>query len=205
MSDPTSHPGPSASTTQNQSASNPAGPRSALRQELDAIDAITGALESLDAEARQRTIAFVLDRLGLTMTANGERMSGRERRANAAEEPDEQGQEADEQFEDVAALYDAANPGPDTERAIVVAYWYQVISKQPDFGAQQINDSLKNLGHGITNITETLDRLKARKPNYVRQLQKSGSSKQARKRYRLTDAGVRAVRDMIAGKQHSED
>jgi hypothetical protein len=69
-----------------------------------------------------------------------------------------------------------------------------------DFASQEINAALKNLGHPIGNITSAFDNLKARKPAPVMQLKKSGTSKQARKTYRLTLAGKSAVEAMV--RQH---
>jgi DNA-binding PadR family transcriptional regulator len=51
----------------------------------------------------------------------------------------------------------------------------------------------------VSNITTALSSLIERKPQLVIQTRKSGNSKQARKRYRLTDAGIRAVERMISG------
>jgi DNA-binding PadR family transcriptional regulator len=42
------------------------------------------------------------------------------------------------------------------------------------------------------------------KPSFVLQLRKSGNTKQARKSYKLTEAGIRAVRNMISGSGGSE-
>jgi len=44
-----------------------------------------------------------------------------------------------------------------------------------------------------------LTQLIVRKPALVIQTHKSGSTKQARKRYRLTNEGLRAVERMLAG------
>jgi hypothetical protein len=38
-----------------------------------------------------------------------------------------------------------------------------------------------------------------RKPPAVRQVQKTGSTRQARKKYRLTEPGIRSVQKMLKG------
>lgn len=96
-------------------------------------------------------------------------------------------------------LYAAVSPASDASRALVVGYWFQVTQGEQDLDGFQINKELKHLGHGVTNITTALSSLIQRKPQLVIQTRKSGNSKQARKRYRLTDAGVKAVERMIAG------
>jgi DNA-binding PadR family transcriptional regulator len=54
----------------------------------------------------------------------------------------------------------------------------------------------------VSNITRARDGLKARQPQLVIQVQKSGKSKQARKRYKVTSAGKTEVRRMLSGKWH---
>lgn len=84
-------------------------------------------------------------------------------------------------------------------KPLVVGYWFQVLQGEQDLDGFQINKELKHLGHGVSNITTALSSLIDRKPQLVIQTRKSGNSKQARKRYRLTDAGIKAVERMLAG------
>jgi DNA-binding PadR family transcriptional regulator len=58
---------------------------------------------------------------------------------------------------------------------------------------------MKHLGHGVKNITSALSSLMNEKPQRVVQLKKSGSTKQARKQYKVTEAGKNAVRRMLEG------
>lgn len=102
-------------------------------------------------------------------------------------------------FDSLPDLYAAVSPNSDAERALVVGYWFQVVNGNPDLDGFQINKELRHLGHAASNITNALSSLIQRKPQLVIQTRKSGSSKQARKQYRLTDAGVKAVERMIAG------
>ena len=52
---------------------------------------------------------------------------------------------------------------------------------------------LKNLGHGVGNITRAFDTLRASKPALTVQTRKEGSSKQARKKFRVTTEGHRRI------------
>jgi len=96
-------------------------------------------------------------------------------------------------------LYGTISPSSEADRALVVGYWLQVLQGEQDLDSFQINKELKNLGHGVGNITNALTSLIQRKPQLVIQTRKSGSSQQARKRYRLTDAGLKAVERMLNG------
>jgi hypothetical protein len=88
---------------------------------------------------------------------------------------------------------------------LVAGYWFGIIQKQTDFGAQDVNGELKHMGHGVHNITEAFNGLMNRSPQLVRQTKKAGTSKQARKRYALTDAGRKVVERMLAGTHTLEE
>ncbi|MCA1694400.1 MAG: hypothetical protein LC749_06575 [Actinobacteria bacterium] len=85
------------------------------------------------------------------------------------------------------------NPTTDIDRALTGGYWFQVVKASPCFQAQQVNNVLKDVGHGVENIARALTNLQERSPALVRQLSKSGRTKQARKTYKLTTAGVAAI------------
>lgn len=100
-------------------------------------------------------------------------------------------------LENAAELLAAARPSTEAEKALVAGYWFQEIMGQSDLEAQVINTELKHLGHGVANITRALDALMRQRPQPVIQLRKSGNSKQARKKYKLTTEGVKRVRQML--------
>jgi hypothetical protein len=103
------------------------------------------------------------------------------------------------EFQDFASLFEACGPNTDSLRALVGAYWLQVCQSNQGFDGQSVNRELKNLGHGIANITQALNPLIAQKPAFVLQLRKSGTTKQARKLYKVTEAGIKRIKEMIAG------
>jgi hypothetical protein len=70
--------------------------------------------------------------------------------------------------------------------------------QEQDFEAQRVNTLLKHLGLGVGNITRSLESLKSRKPQHVVQLRKSGTARQARKRYKVTAAGRDFVRELTS-------
>lgn len=98
----------------------------------------------------------------------------------------------------------AAQPATGPQRALVVAYWFQELQGREGWAGADINSALKNMGSGLANVTNTLDSLKARKPALVMQVGKSGRTQQARKTYKLTSAGIRAVSEMLAHADHGE-
>lgn len=174
----------------NDNATNPV-------QELDAMKTIAEALASLDAEATRRVIRWAAERFGAVLSVPSEihqqRSTSSEGGPGRADGIGSQGK-----FEHLADLYSAVSPKTDAERALVAGYWFQFIEGTADFGSQAINTALKDLGNGVSNITNAFDALKSQKPQLVVQLKKSGTSKQARKTYKLTVAGKNAIEAMIS-------
>jgi hypothetical protein len=162
-------------------------------RELEAMGKVAKALEGLDPEALTRVLQWAVARfkVGAPVKSTG---SGTSNLGN--------GENGGTKFDTLAELFAATQPETDADKTLVGGYWAQFGEGQPDFGAQEINKALKDLGEGVGNITTAFDTLKARKPAPVMQLKKSGSTRQARKTYKLTVAGKAAVEMMIGQQQH---
>lgn len=153
-------------------------------RELAALSKMVMLFEGLSADERQRSLRYLAERFEIGQTANAVQ--------NLSRAPDSK------TFETFADLFEASAPGNDKEKALVGAYWFQVIQGNGEFAAGPVNSELKNLGIGLSNIAESLRRCSNDKPATVMQIRKSGSSQQARKAYRLTQPGIRKVETMIA-------
>jgi hypothetical protein len=103
-------------------------------------------------------------------------------------------------FEDFASLFHAADPQSQNDAALVAGYWLQQCRGESDWDSQSANAELKNLGYPMSNISETLTRIINSRPRLVMQTLKSGSSRQARKRYKLTMEGITKIGQMISKK-----
>lgn len=103
----------------------------------------------------------------------------------------------DPRFDTLADLFTVAEPRKEREKALVGAYWFQRHNPAGTFTAQEVNKGLKDLGHRVVNITGALDDLMKGAPKMVAQLEKAGKARQARKTYRVTPEGVRAIREML--------
>lgn len=167
--------------------------------EIEAMSKILIALEGLGSPAQVRVIKWINDKLNLpplvgVAPVEGERVLGASKRLGGTAVQSDPGL-----FRDFADLFDAANPSTDVEKALVAGYWVQFGQGNPDFASQSINDELKRLGHPVSNITRALSGLIDVRPALVQQLRKDGGTKQARKTYRLTNAGQRKVDQMSSG------
>jgi hypothetical protein len=151
--------------------------------ELKAMQQVVDALHDLNEETQGRVLEWAARRFNLQVT-------------DRVRSQDVSGGRDNTEFEDFADLLDATNPRTEDERALVGGYWFLLRGNQ-SFAGGQVNDALKDTGQGVGNITRSLDRLQGRTPALVRQVSKSGRSKQARKTYKLTTAGIGAVQRMI--------
>jgi hypothetical protein len=154
-------------------------------KELSAIQSMISTLQGLDDAERRRAYAFVGEKLGLQVA-----------RANSPVGPGTTGDQ--QRWRDFAELFAAIQPTMDKERALVACYWRQVCQGDENFGSQAINADLKDLGHGVGNITDALAQLMDERPQLVLQVRKAGATKQARKTYRLSTSGKQRVEEMLS-------
>jgi hypothetical protein len=161
--------------------------------EIKAMGAVASALTGLDDdEARIRVLSWAATRFAPSV-----RISGAAGGKTVVESEDEAEETETPEFTAFVDLFDAAQPRTEPERALVGAYWYQVIEGAPDFPSMTVNNALKDVGHGVSNITDALAALQKRRPAQIRQVAKSGRNRQARKKYKLTTAGVAEVKRLL--------
>lgn len=168
--------------------------------EFGAMQTVFTALQNLDEEARVRVIDYVSARLGIAPVGRAAAKRPEEpERVEVEEAALEQEQDAAPKFSSFAELFDAAQPKGTSDKALVAGYWLQVCQGTDSFDGFSANKELKHLGQGLPNVTSAIDTLKGQKPALALQLKKSGKSRQARKLYKITVAGIRAVEAMIGG------
>ena len=155
-------------------------------REIAAMTAITKAFDGLDSEAIGRVLAWGAARFGTAplVTAQAS-LPGPQNGSN-------------EVHLDFPSLFSQAQPSTDPDRALVGGYWLQVVNGADDFVSQDVNGELKNVGEGVGNITDALSKLMRRKPAQAMQTQKTGKSKQGRKRYKLTAPGIAKVQSFLS-------
>lgn len=161
--------------------------------EIEAMSTVATALQGLQPEEQARVLDWASKKFGVVLTTAPRRTGGSPGGASPAgaangDEPE---------YAEFAELFAVANPKTDVQKALVAGYWVQVIGKKPSFQSQELNKELKHLGHYLSHITDALDGLIAVKPQQVLQLKKAGNTRQARKTYKLSVAGINAVREML--------
>ncbi len=167
---------------------------------LDAAKSIVTVLQPLPVELQQKALKIAAEILGI-----GTPVPERSPAASPAPAPEGVLRYSMPTYETLADLFHVTDPASEADRALVTGYWLQVRGTEPDFDAQTVNTALKDLGHRVSNITQAFNYLIDRRPQLVIQTKKSGTSKQARKRYKLTSAGLAAVQQMIGGGERPND
>jgi hypothetical protein len=166
--------------------------------ELEATRKVYEALRSLTPDAQARALSHVS---GLLNLDEGARSTHQQSQSPRTQEDAaiQREQKVAPKFANFAELFSAADPQTNAQKALVAGYWLQVCQGAETFDGQSDNRELKQLGHGLPNITAAIDDLKGQKPALALQVGKSGTSKQARKTYKLTVAGIKSVEEMIGG------
>lgn len=160
--------------------------------EIDAMQKVSGALSGLEESARARVLQWAAAKFNI---AGNQQPQGVSQKAEDAR---------GEEFRDFADLFYAADPQTHAEKALVAAFWLTANAGE-SFPSQAINSLLKDLGFQLANITDALSQNMKEKPALVVQVRKSGNTKQARKLYKVTDAGTKRVNLMIKNNQTKED
>ncbi len=160
------------------------------------MQSVLGILSDLpDEGSQERVVAYVSARLNLRFS---------QRPAAAAPSETDSGHSNGDaaskgSFDTFADLFNAVSPATNADKALVAGYWLQVLEGNEQFASQAVNKLLQNLGHSLANVTDAFNQLGAKKPRLAIQTRKSGKSQQARKQYKLTQAGIDAVTGRLQG------
>jgi len=157
-----------------------------LDEELTAMAQLDRILRPLSEASASRAVRWIAERYRVPLAGQLHR-PGNPPLPNGAVES----------TADLAELFATAGPNTQDQKALVAGYWFQVMKGATDLDAQAVNTELKHLGHGMKNITAAFKALISTKPQLVIQVRKAGTTRQARKKYRLTSSGIEAVRAML--------
>lgn len=172
--------------------------------ELEAMQALLVALTPLDPDVRERVIQWAGNRFEVaiapTKKISAKPVTGEEIDTDDDADPKVENNKSESPaFATLGELFSAAGPKTNGQKALVVGYWLQLREGMTELDAQRINTELKHLGYGIANITTAMDEIKSGKPAMAIQLKKSGTTRQARKKYKVTEAGMKAVDAVLRG------
>jgi hypothetical protein len=167
--------------------------------EIEAMGQVVAALDTLghDDDARVRVLRWAADRYGVVIAPAAPEPSVQISSGPVEDKPlrtPDVRDVSEPVFEQFVDLFDAVDPRSDVDKALTAAYWLQVVSNQSSWQALRVNNLLKDMGHGVGNVTSALRTAQERKPALVRQVHKSGRAAQSWKTYKLTTSGISHVR-----------
>ena len=139
--------------------------------ELNAMAAIKTALDTLDEGVRDRVLRWARDRYGMTTKPTAGPVAAASTIYNTTQASSRAS------VSDVASLFDLANPTTESDKVLVVGYWFQVIRAEADLDSQSLNTELKHLGYPIGNITRAVSALASSTPRLIVQIKKGGTTR----------------------------
>lgn len=160
-----------------------------LSEVKELLDEINRAISSYDPVLKERARDILIERAfgapsSAPASAPGPRPRGRPRKEGG----DEQGDSVD-----LGSLLARWNPSTMSDKALLGAYYLSRVRGEETVTSQAINSELKRNGLAISNITRAIEaNMRPDRPLMVQE-KKMGSTKQARKQYRITPAGIDAV------------
>jgi len=99
------------------------------------------------------------------------------------------------------ALIEKWTPTTQADWALLAAYYFQRILGHQNVTGFQVNKELKQYGYAATNITDCFTANMETEPARVLQTKKAGKSRQGKKQYLVTIAGIKYVEDRLNGAQ----
>lgn len=161
--------------------------------EISAMSAIANALDHLPEDARARVLAWARSRYMPRISQLGDST------AFAPPTSPPPSPSTSGSGETLAEFFADCSPQDDAQRVLVAATFLRRRGGTEVFTAAQAHADLIQLGYRIVNITRVLEGLEAQRPALVVMVRKEGKTKQARKLYKVTEAGLRNVGEMRIG------
>jgi len=163
--------------------------------ELEAMGKVFELLSGLNEEQQIRVLDWIYSRLNLI-----------QRKAGKPNNPigDNTNNVDFAQFETVADMFSTITVTTEAEKVLMVASYIQIKEEKRELVSREINDILKNMGYGVSNITAAINSLVTRKPQWIIQTKKDGTSKQAQKRYKVTTEGIKEAKKILLGTPNND-
>lgn len=100
-------------------------------------------------------------------------------------------------FKSIENLFLASNIKTVASRILLAAAYLQEKHNFKEVSSFDINSRLKKMGYGITNITTAINGLLAKKPPLMVQTRKVGDTKQAKRKFIVTEDGLKIAKTYL--------
>ena len=156
--------------------------------EIGALKAAIEVLDPLEAESRRRILTYVNDLYGFSKKQGMPDPTPMREGAARTDAVDSR------QHSDFPDLFEAGgNPTAEKPRALLAAYWLQVIQGKHPFLGADLNRVLRPSGRAMTKISRPINGLKSSSPSLMIEQGKKSS----RPLYKLTIAGIKEAEKML--------
>lgn len=159
--------------------------------ELKAMESVFETMKNLSDDSKLRIVKWLTDKFQLDLKLPNRKGSTDESKVSSYQKNNI------ESFGSIEDLFSHVDPKDTSDKVLVVASFLQVNHQKPDLTGIEINRALRDLGHGVKNITNAIQSLIDRKPKLMIQTRKTGTTKQAKKKYKVTSEGLKRVREML--------
>jgi hypothetical protein len=173
--------------------------------ELHAMGLVFGALKNLDNDQQRRVLRWVKDRLespeptGIVSTdADTPDDMPIHMIANSQDsEPKIPEQKDIRHYDTVMDLFSDATAKKSTSKVLLMASYLQERHSFKEITSYEINFRLKRIGHKVTNISSLINSLLNRRPHLLIQVGADTHKKQARRKFRVTEDGLKEARSFL--------
>lgn len=100
----------------------------------------------------------------------------------------------------IETLFLSSSVNTVSSKILLCAAYLQEKLNIDELSSYDINSRLKKLGYGVANISNSLNTLIKKDPPLIVQTRKIGDSKQAKRRFKVTEEGLKVARTYLRGK-----
>jgi hypothetical protein len=108
-------------------------------------------------------------------------------------------------YKSIETLFLSSNTKTVGSKVLLAAAYLQEKLNFEEISSFDVNSRLKKMGYGVSNISNTLNTLIKKDPPLMIQTKKEGDSKQAKRKFRVTEEGLQEARTYLRGKGKEED
>jgi hypothetical protein len=169
--------------------------------ELLALNQANNAIKDLPEEARGRIVAWLINKYSI-QSPYSQKQSSSDTSQKVLSEPSSS-EEAEApilnsyDYDTAAEFLSKCKTATDSQRALAISAYLQEKQGKRDLTGYEINHELQQIGYKASNITKAIKSLSGKKPQLMIQTKKAGTSRQAKKNYKVTEEGLKEVQRMI--------
>jgi hypothetical protein len=107
-------------------------------------------------------------------------------------------------YDTVLELFAEATVKKVSGKILLMAAYLQERHNFKEISSYDINFRLKRIGHGVQNISSSINSILKRKPQLMVEIEKEGSAKQSRRKFKVTVEGLKVARSYFRGAEKKD-